>query len=164
MSTLNIIKAIKKISVNDIRDFIFENYYKRIGFSKEYNYYSMKRLKRRDLLLLANKLIEKVPDPRSTKDHYESFLRKQNRKSVKQSEIIIYQPKTSESSNIDDIKSDIREHQKTLHKLSKTIRKGEKVDSNSSLYSDTKKRANFLNEKNIKITKREHAFKGYANT
>ena len=39
----------------------------------------------------------------------------------------------------------------------------EKVDSNSSLYSDIKKR-NFLNEKNIKITKREHAFKGYAST
>ena len=27
-----------------------------------------------------------------------------------------------------------------------------------------KKRANFLNKKNIKTTKREHAFKGYAST
>ena len=35
MSTLNIIKAIKKMSVNHLRDFIFENYYKQIGFSKE---------------------------------------------------------------------------------------------------------------------------------
>ena len=50
----------------------------------------MKRLKRKDLLLLANKLIEKVPDPRNAKEHYESFLRKKNRKSVKQSEIITY--------------------------------------------------------------------------
>ena len=32
---LNISKAIKKMSVNDIRDFVFENYYKRIGFSKK---------------------------------------------------------------------------------------------------------------------------------
>ena len=32
MYTLNIIKAIKKLSVNDIRDFIFGNYYKGIGF------------------------------------------------------------------------------------------------------------------------------------
>ena len=35
MYTLNIIKALGKMYVNDIRDFIFENYYKRIGFSKE---------------------------------------------------------------------------------------------------------------------------------
>ena len=59
MYTLNIVRAIKKISVNEIRDFIFENYYKRIEFSKENSYYSMKRLKRKDLLLLAKKLIEK---------------------------------------------------------------------------------------------------------
>ena len=30
MYTLNIARAIKKMSVNEIRDFIFENYYKRI--------------------------------------------------------------------------------------------------------------------------------------
>ena len=71
MYTLNIVRAIKKKSVNEIRDFIFENYYKRIGFSKESSYYSMKRLKRKDLLLLANKLIEKVPDRRNAKEHYE---------------------------------------------------------------------------------------------
>ena len=69
---------------NDIRDFIFENYFKRIGFSKGNSYYSMKRLKRKDFLLLANKLIEKVPDPRNAKEHYEPFLRKKNRKSVTQ--------------------------------------------------------------------------------
>ena len=82
------------MSVNDIRDFIFENYYKRIGCSKKSSYYSMKRLKRKDLLLLVNKLIEKVPDPRNAKEHYQLFLRKRNRKSVKQSETITSQPKT----------------------------------------------------------------------
>ena len=41
------------------------------------------------------------------------------------------------------------------------MRQAEKVSSNNCLYSDTKKRANFLNEQNVKITKREHAFKGY---
>ena len=35
MYILNIVKTIKKISANEIRHFIFENYYKRIGFSKE---------------------------------------------------------------------------------------------------------------------------------
>ena len=111
------------MSVNDIRDFIFENDYKRIGFPKENSYCSMKRWKRKDLLLLANKLIKKVPNPRNAKEHYESFLGKKSSKSVKQSEVITYQPKTF----------DITEYPKSSHKLSKTIRKGEKVDSNSSL-------------------------------
>ena len=47
MYTLNITKAIQMMSVNEMRDFIFENYYKRIGFLKENSYYSMKRLKKR---------------------------------------------------------------------------------------------------------------------
>ena len=81
MYTLNIVKAIKKMPGNDIRDFIFENYYKRIGFSKESNYYSKKSLKRKSFLLLSSKLIQKVPDPYNAKEHYES-LRNKNRKSV----------------------------------------------------------------------------------
>ena len=121
----------------------------------------MKHLKRKGLLLLANKLIEKVPDPRNAKEHYESFLRKKNRKSTKQLEIISYKPKNFDTA---DIKLDITEHPKTPHKLSKAIRQAEKLSSNSPLYNDTKKSENFLNEKNIKTTKREHAFKGYAST
>ena len=35
---------------------------------------------------------------------------------------------------------------------------------NSSFCSDTKKGKNFLNEKNIKITKWAHAFKGFASS
>ena len=35
MYIANIARVIKKTSVNEIRDFIFENYYERIGFSKE---------------------------------------------------------------------------------------------------------------------------------
>ena len=44
MYILNIASAIKKMSVNEPRDFIFENYYKRTGFIKEGSYYSVKRL------------------------------------------------------------------------------------------------------------------------
>ena len=44
MHTLNIARAIKEMSVNEIRHFIFENHYKQIAFSKENSYYSMKRL------------------------------------------------------------------------------------------------------------------------
>ena len=49
MYILNIARATKKISVSQIRSFIFGNYYKRIGFSKESNYYSMKSLKEKKI-------------------------------------------------------------------------------------------------------------------
>ena len=58
------------MSVNEIKYFNFGNYYEEIGFSKEHSYYSIKCLKRKYLLLLANKLIEKRPDPRNAKKHY----------------------------------------------------------------------------------------------
>ena len=95
--------------------------------------------RKKKLLLFVKKLLDDLPDPCNAKQHYESFLRKKNRKIVKQSEIITYQPKTFKNPNIVDIKSVITEHPKTADKLSKIIRKGEKVDSNSSLYSGMKK-------------------------
>ena len=139
MYTQSFSKAIEKMSVNEIRDFIFENCCKQIVFFKDSSYYSMKRLKKRDLLLLANKLIE-IPDPRNAKEHYQSFVRKKNTRSVKQSKIITHQPETFEKPNIVDIKPVIIEHPKTSHKLSRTIRQAEKVGSNGSLYSDTKQK------------------------
>ena len=53
--------------MDEIRDLIFENYYEQIGFSKESNYCSIQRLKKKDLLL-ANKLLEKVPDSCNAKN------------------------------------------------------------------------------------------------
>ena len=50
MYILNITKTIKMMSVNEMKDFIFENSYKRIGFSKKISYNSMKRLNKKDLL------------------------------------------------------------------------------------------------------------------
>ena len=55
-----------------------------------------------------------------------TFKRKKKRKSVKQSEIITYQPKTFENPSTVDIKSVIIEHPKSSHKLSKTIRQAGK--------------------------------------
>ena len=46
------------MTVNELRDLSFENYYQGTGFVKESSYYSMKCLKRKDLLLLPTKLIE----------------------------------------------------------------------------------------------------------
>ena len=60
MYTLNITKAIKKISVNEIRDFIFENYHKQIGFPKENNYYSIKRSKERIFVVACEQIHRKI--------------------------------------------------------------------------------------------------------
>ena len=46
------------MTVNEPRGFTFANCYKRIGFVKESSYYSQRQ--RKDLLLLATKLIEKL--------------------------------------------------------------------------------------------------------
>ena len=35
------------MTINEIENFIFENYYKRVEFSKENSYYSMKCLKKK---------------------------------------------------------------------------------------------------------------------
>ena len=89
------------------------------------------------MLSLALKLIEKIPDPHNVKEHHN--IRKKNTQSVKQKKTT-YQLKTFENPNIVDIKSVI-EHSQISHKLSKAIRQTEKVsqvDSNSSLYNDTK--------------------------
>ena len=110
--------------------------------------------------MLANKLIEKVPNPHYAKEQYQSFIKKKNRKSVKQLEIITYQSETFENLNIVDINSVTTERAKTLYKLSKTIGKSGTVGSNGSLYSDTKKVEKFLMQKKRKtITKQEHDFK-----
>ena len=89
--------------------------------------------------MLVNKLIEKIPDPCNAKEHYQSFIRKKNKKKiVKQSELITYQPKTFENAITVYIKSVITKHPKISHKLSKTIRQAKKVGFNSSSFIDTK--------------------------
>ena len=125
MYTLNIIKAIKTKCINEIKDVIFENYYKRIGFSKKSRYSSMKRLNKKDLFLLANELGKSIPDPRNCIEHCKPFIIKE-KKSVKQSEMITYQPRTFQNPDIVDIKLFITEHPKISHKLSKTIDKMKK--------------------------------------
>ena len=39
MYILSITNGIKKMTLNEIRDFIFENYYKQTGFSEKKNIY-----------------------------------------------------------------------------------------------------------------------------
>ena len=75
------------------------------------------RLEKKRFIVACKKISRKSTG--SSKEQYESFLRKKKRKSVKQSEIIAYRPKTFDTV---DIKSDITENSKTLQKLSKTIK------------------------------------------
>ena len=82
MYILNIFRAIKKC----IKQLLFNE--------------MLKHLVKKDLLLLSNKLIEKIPDPCNAKQHYQSFTRKRNTKSVKQSKIVTYQPKIFQNPNI----------------------------------------------------------------
>ena len=91
------------MSINEIKDFIFENYYKWIGLSKG-SYYLMKHLKKKKLFLLRNKLIENIPDPHNGKQQYQPFILMKNRKSVQQLKIISYQPRTFQNPEIVDKK------------------------------------------------------------
>ena len=59
MYTLNITVAVKQMSVNKIREFIFENNYKRIGFSKENSYYSMKHFKKKRFIVACEQINRK---------------------------------------------------------------------------------------------------------
>ena len=72
MYILNIAKAVKKMS---IKDFIFENYYKR-----------------KKNILACKQINTRTSDPRSVKEHYRSFIRKKNTKSAK---IITHQQKSN---------------------------------------------------------------------
>ena len=49
------------MTLNKFRYFIYEKYQKQIGFLKETSYNSVKQTKKNNLLLLATKLIEKIP-------------------------------------------------------------------------------------------------------
>ena len=50
MYILSISKAIKTMSINDIKDFIFINCYNQIGFYKKMSYNSLKPFNKKDLL------------------------------------------------------------------------------------------------------------------
>ena len=49
MYVLNITSNIKKITIKELKDFIFDNYYSRIEFARENSYYSLKHQKKNDL-------------------------------------------------------------------------------------------------------------------
>ena len=65
MYVLNISSAIKTISVNEMRDFILETILNELDFLRK-TVIIQRKVRKKDLLLLATKLIEKLPDPHNT--------------------------------------------------------------------------------------------------
>ena len=59
MYILNISNAMEKMTVNEIRDIIFENYHKQIGFFLKKSVIIQWNIRKKDFQLLANKLTEK---------------------------------------------------------------------------------------------------------
>ena len=84
MYILNFASTVKKMSVNEIRYLIFENYCKRVGFSKENSHCSINCFKKKRFIVACKKVNKKMPDPCNTKEHYQPFLREKSTKSVKQ--------------------------------------------------------------------------------
>ena len=82
MHILNIFSAIKKMTIKELKDFIYENYYRKLDFLKK-SYYSVKHQKKKELLL-ATKLIEKIPDATNAKQYYQILLKRKNTKLIKQ--------------------------------------------------------------------------------
>ena len=76
--------------------------------------------------MLATKSIEKIHDANNAKECCNSYLKRKNKKFVKQLKIIAQQSKTIEHPNIVDIKL-LQNISKTLHELFKTIRQTEKI-------------------------------------
>ena len=70
MYILNIASTIKKVTINELKDFIYEKYYKRVGFNEE------NETQKKDLLSLATKLTEKMYHANNTKEYYQSLLKK----------------------------------------------------------------------------------------
>ena len=137
---LNIVSATKNMTIKELQDFICGNNYKRIRFSKQNSYYSMKHQEKKGLLSFATKLIKKILNPSNTEEY---LFEEKTQNLVKRSKITPRQPKIKGNSNIVDIKSTIIEHPKTSHKLSKTIKLAKKLPqiggADNPLYSETKK-------------------------
>ena len=90
MYILDTVRAIKKMSVNEIRDFIFKNYFKRIEFSMKNSYYSMKRLKKHKKCKNAKKCKNNKTSTCENKTKYDTFY------SSSKAEIIINKSDTDD--------------------------------------------------------------------
>ena len=64
-------KVLQKVMAKDLKEFILENYYKRIGFSKKDSYHSQGRVKKNDKRV---KNIFKKAEVKNFLKHQQMFL------------------------------------------------------------------------------------------
>ena len=83
MYILNIAKAMKKMLMKS-KTLSLQTMIKELGFLKKTVIIQWSAWKKKKLLLITNKLIEKIPDLCDAKEHYQSFIRKKNTNSIKQ--------------------------------------------------------------------------------
>ena len=78
------------MTVKDLREFIFENYYWQIGFfTKQNSYYLLNsNIKQKYFVLLAINLMKKIPDPNTSKEQHRLFLKNKGKRIGKMSKII----------------------------------------------------------------------------
>ena len=138
MYILNIARAIKKMSVNEIRDFIFKNYYKELDFLKKTVIIQWNTWKKW-FISACKQIKRKIPDPRNVKERYQSFIRKKHTKLANQLKNNYLSTKNFWKPKYCWCKINYYRISKTSQKLSKTIRQAKKVGPNYLLYSDTKK-------------------------
>ena len=62
------------MAIKGLKDFVFENYHRRIEFPEKASYYSVKLFK--DFVLLVTKLIEKISDASNAKEDNKSYLKR----------------------------------------------------------------------------------------
>ena len=86
---------IRNVIINELGDFVFENYRRKTGFEREDSYYLIKHQKKKDLQLFAIKLTEK----------------KYQIKGMPRKTINLIRKKTNKQTN-----------KKNTHKISKTIK------------------------------------------
>ena len=154
MYILNLARAIKKVLVNEIRDFIFENFCNRIGFSKENSYYLVEHLKRKkkekkilkDLLMLANKLIEKNSDPWKNTIIYIKEKHEVS-KAIKSNYLSTKYFWKSKHCDIKSVIAKLLQKLRLSYQHHKTLKKYVLI----ALYIMIQKSESYLNEKNVKI-------------
>ena len=73
-------KCYIKKTVKGHTEFLFENYYKWLGFTEEDSYYSLKKKMKQDLVLFTAILIEKTSDFVKAKEHYDLFSKRKVKK------------------------------------------------------------------------------------
>ena len=75
---------IRNVIINELGDFVFENYRRKTGFEREDSYYLIKHQKKKDLQLFAIKLTEKKCQIKGMPRKTINLIRKKNKQTNKQ--------------------------------------------------------------------------------